>query len=211
MKPLFLIFLALLLAFPLRAEDWTTTTGETYKNVKVLSHDAAYVTILHDDGGGKIPLSTLPPYVQKRFSFNPVKADQAIAAEKAADQQNRIALANEKARIQAEREKAAADALTLALFTPPPDADIPAAGTPSNPPPQPGLVAGYETPYPPVVDYGDYGDWGYGGYGYPGIIYSGYGGYRYGTSRGGWNHSYGTRRFSPGFNRGGAADYPGRH
>jgi hypothetical protein len=185
-------------------------TGETYKNVKVLSHDAAYVTILHEDGGGKIALSTLPPDLQKRFGYDAAKAAAVIAAQKAADQANRVALANEKARIEALREKAAADALTVALFTPPPDADVPPAGTPSNPP-QPGLVAGYETPYPPEIDYGNYGDWGYG-YGYPIVVYGGYGayGYRgYGSYHGGWNRSYGTRSFSPGFN-GGATGYSGR-
>ena len=207
MKSALLLFLALGLALlPLRAEDWTTTTGETYKNVKVLSHDAAYVTILHQDGGGKILLSTLSPDVQKRFGYDPVKAAQAIAAAAAADEQNRIALAKEKARIEAAREQFAAEALTAALFLPPPDADIPAPGTPNNPT---GSVA--DTGYPPdnsgLVDTWDYGDWGYGGYGYgyPGYGYT-YGGYRtYGNygdhsghGGGGWSHSSGTRGFSPG-------------
>lgn len=219
MKAVLLLLALGLLLLPLRAEDWTTTTGETYKNVKVLSHDAAYVTILHEDGGGKIPLSTLSPDIQKRFDYDPAKAAQAIAAADAKEKQNRLALAQEKARIQAARQKAAADALTAALFAPPPDVDVPPAGTPNGPPPEqpPGLVAGYEIPNPPVIDYsddGDYGDFGYGGYGYGYPVYGyGYGGYgNYGNRgyHGGWNRNPGTRSFSPGAYRGGTG-YPGRH
>jgi hypothetical protein len=71
------------------------------------------------------------------------------------------------------------------------------------------LVAGYETPYPPVVDDSDYGDWGYGsyGYGYPGYGYGGYGYRGYGGSY----HRYGTRGFSPGTTYRGGTGYPVRH
>jgi hypothetical protein len=201
---LFLAWLGLFL-LPLRAEDWTTSTGKTYKDVQVLSHNAAYVTILYQDGGGRIPLSTLGPDLQKRFGYDPAQAPAIVAATKTADLQDKEALAKEKSRMQAleaQRQKAAADALTAALFSAPSDAGlITAASSPSN---SPSYVAAGN----PANDSNDFGptteidDWGYGpGYGgYNGYgLYYGYGGYGYG-------YSYGFRG-----NRGSSGNHSGMH
>jgi hypothetical protein len=75
-----LLFLLALLAY---AEDWRTTDGTIYKNVKVLSHDAASVTILHEDGGGKILLKDLPPELQIRFGYNTKEAAAVLDAQAA--------------------------------------------------------------------------------------------------------------------------------
>src|ERR1700677_813702 len=66
------------------AEDWTTTDGKTYKHVKVLKVDADAVTILDEDGGALVPLSTLPAPLQKKFNYDPTKA-AAAAAERASE------------------------------------------------------------------------------------------------------------------------------
>jgi hypothetical protein len=69
-------------ALPVMAEDWTTTDGKTYKNVKVIKSDAVNVTILDEDGGATVPIANLPPDVQKKLNYDPSKA-QAIAVQEA--------------------------------------------------------------------------------------------------------------------------------
>jgi hypothetical protein len=94
-----LTLLALLLACSVissRAEDWTTRDGKTFRNVTVLSHDDAYVTIMHDDGGGRVALSQLDPTLQKRFDYDPAKAAACIQATAAADQRDHAALLQEQ-------------------------------------------------------------------------------------------------------------------
>jgi hypothetical protein len=54
-----------------RAEDWITTDGKTYKDVKVVTTEADAVTIIDNDGGARIPLVMLSPDLQKRFNYNP--------------------------------------------------------------------------------------------------------------------------------------------
>jgi len=181
---LFLVLLGLLF-LPLRAEDWTTSDGKTYHNVQVLSSNAAYVTILHEDGGGRIPISTLSPALQKRFNYDPAKAAPVIAATKAADQQDKTALAAEKKKAaaqDAQRQQEAAAILAASLFGPPPDSALFEASAPS--PNDEDTYRPIPSEPPTQIDdwgYGDadYGD--YGGYGY----YPGYGyGYR------GYSHNY---------------------
>lgn len=55
---------------------WTTTTGQTYKRVKVVKMDPQSVTIIHQDGGATIPMDTLPPDLQKLFNYDPAAAAQ---------------------------------------------------------------------------------------------------------------------------------------
>ena len=80
-----------------RAEDWTTVDGNTYKNVRVLSHDDGYVTILDDDGGAKIMLSELPSSIRVRFGFDPAKACACVAASEAQDAKDAAAVEQETA------------------------------------------------------------------------------------------------------------------
>src|ERR1700743_3377068 len=58
MKQLLPLILLRLLILPVRAEDWTTTDGKTYRNVKVLKVEPDVVTIMHKDGGGAVNLAT---------------------------------------------------------------------------------------------------------------------------------------------------------
>lgn len=80
-----------------RAEDWVTTDGETYRGVKVLSHDAAFVTIMYEDGGARIPLRTLNPTLQARFGYDAAKAAALEAATAARDRADRQALLQQQA------------------------------------------------------------------------------------------------------------------
>jgi hypothetical protein len=90
-----------LLGFSVRAEDWTTTDGKTYPNVKVLKVEPDVVTILYRDGGAALPLASLAPDLQRRFSYNPVKASAAAAVRAQADADNIKALQAEKDKIDA--------------------------------------------------------------------------------------------------------------
>lgn len=195
-----------LFLMPLRAEDWTTTDGKTYEEVQVLSHNAAYVTILDKDGGGRIPLSTLSPNLQKRFGYDPVRAPAIVAATQAADQRDKQAVAEEKERMRTEEARqmdAISNGIATALFSPAPAAESAAfAASATNSP----ATDEMEADVPPIAseppteiddwDYsglsdGYYGD-GYGGYGYG---YGGYGGYGRGGFHGGQRGGYGGGHF----------------
>jgi hypothetical protein len=96
----YLLVLALaLVALPVMAEDWKTSDGTVYENVKVIRVEDDAITILYKDGGALVPLYKLPAALQERFDYDPVKAK--IAAERRAkeDAENAEAL-------QAEIEKA---------------------------------------------------------------------------------------------------------
>ena len=75
-----------------RAEDWTTTDGTKYQQVKVIRVEDDAVTILHKDGGALVFLYKLPPDLQQRFDYDPVKAKAAMDARTKADAENAKAL-----------------------------------------------------------------------------------------------------------------------
>ena len=54
--------------------------------------DADTVTILHHDGGGRIPLAKLPPDLQKRYNYDPAKSKAAAEARAREDAANGKAL-----------------------------------------------------------------------------------------------------------------------
>jgi hypothetical protein len=66
------------------AEDWKTSDGKVYLNVKILSKDNAYVTILDRDGGGKILISSLSPEIQKSLQYDPTAAKSQLVNEQQA-------------------------------------------------------------------------------------------------------------------------------
>ena len=91
---LLLVFLAVA-ALPVVAEDWETTDGTKYQNVRVIRVEDDAVTIIYKDGGALVFLYKLPPALQQKFDYDPVKAK--IAAEKRAkeDAENAEALQKE--------------------------------------------------------------------------------------------------------------------
>ena len=79
-----LALVATLLVLPVYAEDWKTTDGIVYKDVKVIKVEDDAVTIFYADGGARVDLVNLPPDLQKRFNYDPVKA-KAAADKRAQD------------------------------------------------------------------------------------------------------------------------------
>jgi hypothetical protein len=92
------------------AEDWTTTDGTKYQNVQVIRVEDDAVTIIYKDGGALVFLNKLPPALQERFDYDPVKAKAAAEARTKADAENakelqaEIEKANEVKREQAIRD-----------------------------------------------------------------------------------------------------------
>jgi len=69
-------------------EDWTTTDGTKYQNVQVIRVEDDAVTIIYKDGGALVFLNKLPPALQERFNYDPVKAKAAAEARAKADAEN---------------------------------------------------------------------------------------------------------------------------
>jgi len=98
-KALFLAFALALYSTSAFAEDWTTTDGTKYQNVRIIRVEDDAVTILYKDGGALIFLFKLPPDLQQRFDYDPVKAKAAMEARAKAD-------AESAKELQAEMEQA---------------------------------------------------------------------------------------------------------
>jgi hypothetical protein len=81
------------------ADDWVTTDGKTYENVSVVKVEDDAVTILHKNGGALVPLDKLPPDLQQKFHYDPLKAKVAAAARAKKEAADAKALADEKARV----------------------------------------------------------------------------------------------------------------
>jgi hypothetical protein len=95
--PILVLALVMEMALPpaLRADDWKTTDGKVYHDVQVLNSQPDSVTILHQDGGASVPLATLPPDVQAKFHYDPVKAKAWSDAKAKGEAQNRHDLQTE--------------------------------------------------------------------------------------------------------------------
>ena len=95
------------------AEDWTTTDGTKYLNVRVIRVEDDAITILYKDGGALIPIMKLPPKLQQKFDYDPVKAKIAADARAKEDAENakklqaEIELSNKMKQSQAVKDAAA--------------------------------------------------------------------------------------------------------
>ena len=87
------------------AEDWTTTDGTNYQNVRVVKVEDDAVTILYKDGGALIYLSKLPASLQARYNYDPVKAKAASDARVKQDQENAVAMQKEMEQAAAIKKK----------------------------------------------------------------------------------------------------------
>ena len=96
MKRLLLIIVCVAAALPALGEDWTTSDGTRYQNVKVVRVEDDAITILYKNGGALIPLFKLPPGLQQKFDYDPVKAKLAAEARLRADKENAEALQREE-------------------------------------------------------------------------------------------------------------------
>jgi len=99
-KSILLIFLLTFCVATAFAEDWTTTDGMKYQNVRVVKVEDDAVTILYKNGGALVPLIKLNSALQERFEYDPVKAKNAADARAKAD-------AESARELQAEMELAA--------------------------------------------------------------------------------------------------------
>lgn len=104
------ILLLVLMSVPVLAEDWTTTDGKVYQNVKVVKVEDDAVTIMYAEGGALIPKSKLPPPLQKKFDYDPVKAKAAADARAIADTANAKTLQAEIERADQLKKAKAVDA-----------------------------------------------------------------------------------------------------
>ncbi len=77
-----------LVALPVFAEDWTTTDGKKYEDVRIVKVEDDAITVIYKEGGALIAMTKLPPELQKRFSYDPVKAKAAADARAKADASN---------------------------------------------------------------------------------------------------------------------------
>ncbi len=112
-----------LLVAPARAEEklpFLKVGVDSYTNVTITSVTATDIYFTHDRGMGNARLSRLSPELQKRFGYEPAKANAAQQKQADADANYRKNLAAESA-----RAKQAAKA-TPAKATPPPPAAEPA-------------------------------------------------------------------------------------
>ncbi len=96
-KLIYLIVVFSLVTLPVLADgdSWTTTDGIKYENVRVIRVEDDAITIIYKDGGALVPLFKLPPALQRKFDYDPVKAKLAAEARIKADQDNNAALQKE--------------------------------------------------------------------------------------------------------------------
>ena len=90
-----------------------TVDGVTYLGVRYLKHDAAGVSIDHDEGVARIPIGKLSEDLRAAFKYDPVAAAKVEAERAALAQQNAKRLADrradEQARLRGESEKVSGD------------------------------------------------------------------------------------------------------
>jgi hypothetical protein len=84
-KALIMIFALALCSINGFAEDWTTSDGTTYRDVKVVRVEDDAITIIYKEGGALVPIIKLPPPLQRRFDYDPVKAKAAAEVRTKAD------------------------------------------------------------------------------------------------------------------------------
>ena len=103
------------------AEDWTTTDGIRYQDVRVIRVEDDAITIIYKDGGALIPLLKLPPALQKKFDYDPVKAKVAAEIRAKADAENAKQLQAEiELTNKMKRDQAIKDANALGYTNSPP-------------------------------------------------------------------------------------------
>ena len=91
-KMILLTFALVLSCASAFAEDWTTTDGTKYQDVKVILVEDDAITILYKDGGALVPLFKLSSSLQEKYNYDPVKAKAAAEARSKADAENAKAL-----------------------------------------------------------------------------------------------------------------------
>lgn len=89
-----------------RAEDITTPSGTTYKNIKVTRVENESIRITHTEGIALIDFDDLPPAMQAQYGWTPEKS----AARKAAREAEAKRIAEEERMLEEEPKRKAAEA-----------------------------------------------------------------------------------------------------
>ncbi len=61
---------------PADAGNALTIDGETYEEVKYVNASASKITLRHKRGIASLPIEKFPAEVQRRFGYNPQKAEE---------------------------------------------------------------------------------------------------------------------------------------
>ncbi len=118
----FISILLLSASFFLKAEDITTTDGKKFTNAQISKTDPFGIHILHSTGSTFIDFKRLPEEMQKKYGYDPLKAEelrkkvaeknkqremelQKQKEQKEKELQEAMAKANEKKRLQDEKNK----------------------------------------------------------------------------------------------------------
>ena len=88
MRAIYILVALAIFSSTARAEDWTTTDGTKYQNVRVIRVEDDAITILYNDGGALVPIMKLPPKLQQKFDYDPAKAKIAADARAKEDAEN---------------------------------------------------------------------------------------------------------------------------
>jgi hypothetical protein len=161
-----LIILATTLS--MRAEDWTTADGKTYRNITIIGQEDDGVRVTYTGGVGKIPYYELSDDVLRRLGQDPVALAQkraaalkaqADAAKAQADADAALKAQQDAAEQKKEQDEAAAAAASQQQNQPQPQNQSQSPGQPSSPnqsqqanapaAPKPAPVAPVTPPPPP--------------------------------------------------------------
>jgi hypothetical protein len=102
---------------------FTTITGKTYQDAKLLKIEATDIVIGCTDGITQVPYAIMPPDLQKKFGWDPQKSNEINAA-----------MIRYQEQVEAAKEAAAADGANQATPAAPPNPNLvpgmaPAPGT----------------------------------------------------------------------------------
>ena len=81
MKAIFL--LPVLIAAAALADDITTLTGQTFRNVKISSSDPISISFMHSSGAGRVLFVEIDAELQKKYGYDAAKAASYLEALKA--------------------------------------------------------------------------------------------------------------------------------
>jgi len=68
-----------------KGESLTTSDGRVYHDVVITSSTPAYISLQHDEGATRVMLDKLPAELQKKYGYDPVKAQEYLQAEAIAE------------------------------------------------------------------------------------------------------------------------------
>jgi hypothetical protein len=110
--------LLLLLAFVLvaQAEDLTTLDKKTYREFRVLQTNAFAIKITSPSGGAWVTFTNLPPEVQKKYGYDPVRAEALIKKQEKIKKLGRLGACYRLSELAEAKEEAQRDGKPIAFL-----------------------------------------------------------------------------------------------